>query len=602
MANDKFPVRLVFGPYTYNYSYVPPLAYATGIHLENLPSLDWILLTAKQAVRIVVNGLLAAGKKKLKADAATIRGILAGGHEADLLKFLEKDQQNLFAILRKDKKGLAGEEDRFASLDEALDWIKGILDSFHMEAGPTTPRTLAQYNEQFQILEVPEIAQHLHDSQTFADLRVAGYNPLVLERVTSLPAKFPLDPATFRKAPGFENDSLKAALAEGRLYLADYAALDVLEPGQQPAPKQVYRPIALFGVPTAGGLLKAIAIQVTQTPDKGTLFGPKDPGWNKAMTCVQSADSNYHEMISHLGRTHLLVEPFVVATYRRLEKQHPVRRLLMPHFEGTIFINGLAVDLLVNPGGPVDLLLEGTIESDLELAAEGVLSVPFDQSGLPAWLKNRGLDDPAKLPFYPYRDDGLLIWQAIAQWVSGYIAVFYSSDAKVQQDAALQAWAVELIAEDGGRVKGFGQNGGIQTRAYLAEVLTTLVFTASAAHAAVNFPQKDIMSYTPAVPLAGYEAVPSSGDVDAYPWIDLLPPLDMAMLQIGVLTLLGGVYYTRLGQYRPGYFKHPQLKPLLKNFQRRLNEIEVTIQERNLHRPVSYSFLLPSKIPQSINI
>ena len=25
----------------------------------------------------------------------------------------------------------------------------------------------------------------------------------------------------------------------------------------------------------------------------------------------------------------------------------------------------------------------------------------------------RNVDDPGKLPFYPYRDDGLLIWDAI---------------------------------------------------------------------------------------------------------------------------------------------------------------------------------------------
>ena len=52
-----------------------------------------------------------------------------------------------------------------------------------------------------------------------------------------------------------------------------------------------------------------------------------------------AADTMHHELISHLGRTHLLIEPFAVSTKRVLPASHPVAVLLAPHVEGTIFIN-----------------------------------------------------------------------------------------------------------------------------------------------------------------------------------------------------------------------------------------------------------------------
>ena len=41
------------------------------------------------------------------------------------------------------------------------------------------------------------------------------------------------------------------------------------------------------------------------------------------------------------------------------------------------------------------------------------------------------MDSVDELPDYPYRDDALLIWNAIDQWVGEYIAVYYAGDADV---------------------------------------------------------------------------------------------------------------------------------------------------------------------------
>ena len=144
-------------------------------------------------------------------------------------------------------------------------------------------------------------------------------------------------------------------------------------------------------------------------------------------------------------------------------------------------------------------------------------------------------------------------------------------------------------------------DGGIQTLDYLVDAATLIIFTASAQHAAVNFPQKDLMSYAPAFPLAGYVSASINGEVSEQDYLNLLPPLEQAQQQFNLLTLLGSIYYNQLGEYPKSHFANPKVQILLQKFQSRLQQIEITINQRNLHRP-TYEYLLPSKIPQSINI
>ena len=187
--------------------------------------------------------------------------------------------------------------------------------------------------------------------------------------------------------------------------------------------------------------------------------------------------------------------------------------------------------------------------------------------------------------------------------MSDYLHIYYNNDRDVQKDKPLQNWATEAGAYNGARVHDFGEKDGqIQTLDYLIDATTLIIFTASAQHAAVNFPQKDIMSYAPAVPLAGYQ--PASilkGEVGEQEYLNLLPPLEQAQEQLNLLYLLGSVYYTKLGYYECNHFQNPPVKTALGKFKKNLDKIETEITRRNRVEP-SYEYLLPSRIPQSINI
>ncbi|NMO21057.1 lipoxygenase [Pyxidicoccus fallax] len=474
-------------------------------------------------------------------------------------------------------------------------------------------KNLGAYQSQFQLLPMTQGAGVALDDVMFARLRVAGPNPVVLRRLTAPDARFPVTEAQFRSVMGQE-DSLATAMQEGRAYLADYAVLEGMQPGTFPMRKYFCAPLALFAVPRAGApdrLLRAVAIQCAQKPGPSTpVVTPGDGlNWEVAKLFLQVADGAWHEMISHLGLTHLLLEAFTLATARQLPPEHPLQVLLAPHFEGTLAINNAAVESLVAPKGFVDRLLPGSIEASTGLAVQAVERFRFNQELFPRSLANRGVADAQALPDYPYRDDGLLIWDCMHRWVEDYLALYYGSDADVAADYELQAWLGELASPTGGRLQDIGENGAIRTRAYLADMVTMVIFTASAQHAVVNFPQSYIMSYTPSLPLAAYAPLPgaplAAQPANTAALLAYMPPLQQSFSQQTLMTLLGSVYFTALGdydRYTPGpYFQDPRVAVLLKGFQTRLGEAEATIARRNLRR-IPYRSLLPSEIPQSINI
>jgi len=464
------------------------------------------------------------------------------------------------------------------------------------------PRSLDDYAAIFRTIAAPAIADTFQDDGVFARQRVAGANPLVIRQVRGLDDRFPVTEALFRSVlPG---DGLEAAGQEGRLYLADYRELqDVQEGFFRGTPKFLSAPLALFAVDKRTGQLVAVAIQCEQRP------GPDNPiftnhdghGWAIAKTIVQIADANVHEAVSHLGRTHLFIEPFVIATARQLAENHPLRLLLWPHFEGTLAINELAHLTLLAPGGFVDELLAGTLEASLALAADGVRTYRVDEALLPNALRARGVDAADVLPNYPYRDDALLYWNAIHRWVDGYLRIYYRSEADLAGDLELANWYRELVSPDGGGVTGFGENGTVGGLESLIDAATLIVFTSSVQHAAVNFPQFDLMTYTPNMPLAGFTPAPRSRQADARDFLDLLPPLPSARHQLAILYLLGMLHYTTLGTYSAGELCDPRLQGPLDAFRVELERIGRVIEERNRVRP-PYPFLDPRGIPQSINV
>lgn len=604
--------------YQYNYTHIPAIAM-----LDELPDADqftnrWFYILAEQLKILFINTVMANRSDRNSTSIRhevrlfILKALLKGAIPlqiiviARLLQIIPqllvtkskefKELDDLFFSILK-KSGLSIFQDALVRLTEIL-----------YQNQPTGHAThLKDYEKLYPVMTPPTVSNTFQQDDWFAYMRVAGCNPVMLERVHQMSDRFPVQNEHYQAVMG-SDDSLAAAEQEGRLYLADYQIFSGVINGTYPhEQKYAYAPLALFAVPQGSDpnrLLRPVAIQCGPTGTEYPIITPNSGqyAWLFAKTIVQIADSNYHEPVTHLARTHLFVGVFAIATLRQLPKLHPLNLLLNPHFESTLAINDAAQRLLIAPSGGVDRLLSSTIDNARVLTVRGLQTYHFNEAMLPKQFKQRGVDDPNLLPVYPYRDDALLIWNAIHQWVSDYLSLYYATDLDIQKDTALQAWAAEVQAYDGGRIPNFGEAGGIQTRDYLTDAITLIIFTASAQHGAVNFPQKELMSYAPAHSMAGY--LPASilkGEVTEQDYLNLLAPLDQAQRQLNLLYLLGSVHYNRLGEYLPTHFTDLRVNPLLQVFQDRLQQIEATIAQRNLSRPV-YEYLLPSRIPQSINI
>ena len=48
-------------------------------------------------------------------------------------------------------------------------------------------------------------------------------------------------------------------------------------------------------------------------------------------------------------------------------------------------------------------------------------------------LNDRGVDDAVKLPHFYYRDDALKLWDAIKDFVSKMLSIYYQSDEDIQK-------------------------------------------------------------------------------------------------------------------------------------------------------------------------
>ncbi|MGF1886355.1 lipoxygenase [Photobacterium profundum] len=571
---------------------VGPVPMAKDVPQDANPTLTWTIIVLKTLMPIVEN--LVSNVK----DTAELVDIKKGVNEAsDALGSLKLGQQLAF---------ISNTTEMLKSLVEIyLRLVRAEVKEHREDEG------LDAYKDLFQKIPLPAVAAIFQQNDCFARYRVAGQNPMLIKGVSSLADNFPVNETDYQKVMGLD-DSLAEALAESRVFLLDYHELKVLVDNPQTPEKQVFAPIALFALPKDRKSLIPVAIQSGQNKDDSTITYAVQNNdnsseywqWQAAMTMVQVADGNYHELFVHLGRTHLVIEAFTIATNRCLAESHPINVLLLPHFEGTLFINNSAAGSLIAAGGPIESIFGGKIKATQNAAGTDRLGLDFYGYMLPNDLATRQVGNRDFLPDYPYRDDATLIWEAIHNWTTAYTSIYYTDDATVTEDYELAAWAESLMTE--GAINGFKP---ITTREQLSDVLTMIIFTSSAQHAAVNFPQRSLMSFAPAVTGAIWGKDPTNIQTEKA-WLQNLPPMSQSLEQLSLLQLLGGVYYRQLGEYRSNNFPYldwfeddritDQGGPL-SQFQASLADIEQTINIRNETRQ-EYSFLLPSKIPPSINI
>lgn len=545
----------------YNYSANPPLAMA-----EAVPDFDQFP-PAWLAANVRVLGELVQNAVKAVRALDPSRPI---------------DDRELAKIVALADAAVAGVENPWTLLPA----LQNALETLRLSGDATG---LTDFRALFQSIRTPTIAQTFLNDAAFAENFIAGANPLILEQ------REHVDHPAFRAL-------LAAALPDGApleertVLAADYSGLAGVECGQH-GPRQKYLPAPLACFVVRDGRLVPFAIRLGANPQDAWV-GPKDNAvWRVAMTAVRVADANMSALWFHHARTHMIIEPLVLATRRNLSARHPVRILLEPHFAGTLAINRAGQVTVFAEGGAIEKVGAATRPAFRRLAVQAVQTQGLRDLEPRRALAARGLLDKSVLPDFPFREDSLAVWDAIAAWVSANLSLYYLDNEDVAGDSELQAFVSELGALDGGRLTGVG---AVDTLADLAEVVAITIYTASALHWALNGPLRTLMTFVPNYPLAAY-AEPGTHVTDA-DLLAMMPPLDQAQRQFEAAYGMGSTRYGQLGVYPEGHFSDVRVGLELARFQAELAQVEAAIVARNALRDQPYEMLLPSQIPASINI
>src|SRR3954454_247841 len=228
--------------YRYSFTHVSPLALIHNLPMRDQFSREWMRVVSHSVIRGLAN----------YAELAGTLPIPLSGRDSRLLGV------------------------RLVELGRgSVRWLRGLIDGSlrkqWQEGGlPDRPEGLDSYARLSRAIGLPPIHRDYHRDDVFAEMRVAGSNPVMLRRVSAPDDRFPVTEAIYRSVlPG---DSLAAAGDQGRLYLADFSMLEGMENGNFPViQKYIYAPLALFAVGKASGKLVPIAIQCKQRP------GPDNP-------------------------------------------------------------------------------------------------------------------------------------------------------------------------------------------------------------------------------------------------------------------------------------------------------------------------------------
>ena len=456
------------------------------------------------------------------------------------------------------------------------------------------------------------------DDTYFGLQRVSGANPTWIRGLNTakdhnLLEDFPIAEVV----KNLTGKTYEQALEEKRLYLADYSILKVMVDNLKKLPdgRQQYttNPIALF-YRQDDGLLKPLAIKLygTETVSKqNPLFTPEHGNhWTMAKFYVQNADLIVQNCWTHSVRTHYLIGSLLLGTYRNLSPEHPLFILLKPHWQDTLAVNAsIRFYRPMHKGEPIPLFgaaLPCTQDTLGDFFGQGIRSYSFQKMAFPEDIKSQQLEDPDL--FFPYRDDGKLIWEAIEEFVSKYVRLYYSSDRDVIEDQELQTWGAEIggdIAEDKMGIPDFPMQ--FQTVDQVIEAVRNIIFLATAQHNCVHYSLYKYVAFAPNMPFS-LMAPPNTNLDEPISEADLsklMPPLKNVLVQ-SLGFYLNFIQANQLGDYQLSQFE-PQAQQLIKEYKAKLNAITTEIESRNQQRTkhgqksmLRYDLMNPKHIANSI--
>ncbi|XP_046839259.1 polyunsaturated fatty acid 5-lipoxygenase-like isoform X2 [Xenia sp. Carnegie-2017] len=469
--------------------------------------------------------------------------------------------------------------------------------------------------------------QTWHDDQVFVEERLAALNPMSLERVTADIDYFSALPRvglrlterlnrnynwnrTVSNVVGRPTTLYKMA-REKSLFAIHYPYLDDLPNVDDITEKRTERrrlknatsPIAIFVSVKRPGKdsyeLKPVAIQ-TDCHSDSPVYTPHDgKRWLLAKYLFQLADFSYVEMVEHLLKTHTILQPICVILKRTISRQHPLNEMLKWHCRGLIATNANGFAKLIQPHGYMHTLFSMGHLGSIELLNRAYQNYSWKDNDFWENIKSRGVDDPVKLPYYPYRDDGYLIWKQLHSYVREYVSLYYYNNNDVRRDFELRAFTTELSEKGMGKLKGFPSM--LQSKYELIKTLTRILWL-PVQHNAVNYPIAYYGAFVPNMPSKLYDDARSKTNEFSF---NTLPNSNVSTVQAVVSMGLGSLRFDQLLDYGAQMLDKEAGEIVKKHHHILMTRVRDIIDERNEKRysasHLTYPYLKPGWIPNSIH-
>ncbi|XP_076001990.1 hydroperoxide isomerase ALOXE3-like [Genypterus blacodes] len=447
------------------------------------------------------------------------------------------------------------------------------------------------------------VSEHWMEDDFFGYSFLNGSHTSIIKRCSELPSNFPV---TDEMVKPFleEGSSLQSEMQKGKVFLCDYKRIDGI-------PSHVYNDEPLHWAPclclfylNPQSKLMPIAIQLHQQPsDENPIFLPSDleTDWLLAKLFVKNADCNEHQAVSHLLKTHYMAEAINIATLHNFPAVHPLYKLLIPHFRGTLPINIVGHKILLGPGGYLTKF-SGGAEGLTELMRKAWSEVTYSSLCLPENIAERGLES---IPNFYYRDDGLKLWGIINSFVQAIVGYYYPSESEVSRDSELQAWISEIFTSCFLENTTSGIPSSFNTVDEVVKFITMVIFTVTGQHSAVNDPQFDYNSFVANCPFQMRKPPPTTkGQSSMQTILETLPNVEDSAKGAGMLWILSSKLSktVSLGSYPEEQFDESAPLESIQKFQEELSLLSKAITQRNAELIIPYTYLDPANVENSVAI
>jgi len=298
--------------------------------------------------------------------------------------------------------------------------------------------------------------------------------------------------------------------------------------------------------------------------------------WLLAKMFFCLAESQVHKLGSFFTETMCVTEVFATCMYRCLPSMHPVYRLLEPYIGPSIYVN----DYVRN------FILPDYIKRGLSISTEGgeqiitniYRSYNFTDKYFPTDLENRGVNDRSKLPSYPYRDLGGLMFDEIHGMAAAFVRHYYKTPDDIRKDRELFSF-IQSLSEDG-LIVGIPK---CNKPSQLVSIVTHIIFTSCVQYSILSGSQYYYNGFIPNSPSILTLHPPRTTDNTTLDTIVKgLPDFNMTFNILCQTNLLSpNSTSTLLSHYQHINFKETEVLEILNNFRAQLKMMGSQMEEHN---------------------